>query len=131
MREILFKGKHVDTNEWVYGHYVHQYGADLIYLPDGTDREFGFDCYHIKLETLCQYTGLKDRDDKPIFEGDMLFDLDNECCGTVTYGEWNCSCCKGVFGWALMDGHGDLRDVGFDLRVGGNIHDNPELRRSR
>ena len=71
MREILFRGKRVDNGEWVYGHYVHQYGADMIYLPDGVDREYGFDYYHIIPETVGQYTGLT-ANGKKIFEGDIL-----------------------------------------------------------
>ena len=72
MREILFRGKRVDNGEWVYGHYVHQYGADMIYLPDGTDREYGFDYYHIDKETLCEFSGLCDKNGNRIWENDIV-----------------------------------------------------------
>ena len=72
MREILFRGKRVDDGEWIYGHYVHQYGSDMIYLPDGVDHEYGFDYYHIDTETVGQFTGLQDDNGKRIFEGDIV-----------------------------------------------------------
>ena len=78
MREYLFQGKKVDNGEWVYGHYVHQYGAHMIYLPDGVDREYGFDYYHIYPESVGQYTGMNEfvaadsSYNKPLFEGDIV-----------------------------------------------------------
>lgn len=71
-REILFKGKRVDDGDWVEGYYAEQYGAKEIYLKDGVDREYGFDHYHIVPETLCQFTGLCDKNGKRIWENDIV-----------------------------------------------------------
>lgn len=124
MREILFRGKRIDDGEWLYGHYVHQYGADMIYLPDGVDREYGFDYYHIDKETVGQYTGLTDRNGKKIFEGDIIKNIAGHVyCGSYTYTVvWRC-------GWFCGEGGVvDIQPEYFNCcEVIGNIHDNPEL----
>ena len=78
MRDYIFRGKRVGNGEWVEGHYVHQYNSHMIYLPDGVDREYGFDYYHVEPESVGQYTGMNefvvtDRTfNKPLFEGDIV-----------------------------------------------------------
>ena len=81
-------------------------------------------------KTLCQCTGLKDKNGNLIWENDIVgVRLENGKrlygVGSVEYGEFNCSCCDGVYGWYFTDS-GDIREVE-RYEVIGNTFDNPEL----
>lgn len=128
MREIVFRGKRKDNGEWLVGYYCPIFrpntrsGLPLLHLI----TDFIPVCEEIEIETLGQFTGLRDRKGRAIFEGDILKCKGSEHIeGVVVAENWNCSCCDGVFGFAIK-GNGDLRN--FDIcDIVGNIHDNPEL----
>ena len=126
MREILFRGKRKDTGEWVYGNYLY----DGVYKKHYLTKPGEF-CGEVIPETLGQYTGVKDKNGKEIFEGDII--------KTPKYGAENG---KGVnfngadrFVVRYANGTYVLENIkrSFCLRpdisaeIIGNVHDNPEL----
>lgn len=79
MREILFKAKRIDNGEWVEGYIVRhpsavQVGESspwYIHVPP-IDPDDSGGVFNVNPETVCQYTGLNDKNGVKIFEGDIL-----------------------------------------------------------
>lgn len=142
MREILFRGKRIDNGEWVEGFLIfdrefygkpdyHSYIVNHSH-PSGC---FGGDIYiEVDPSTVGQYTGLKDKNGKRIFEGDVI-KTHSGIAGRIVFGncydDEYCFCANGWF-FAGSDEAGDdcklaLTDEWSGHVVIGNIHDNPEL----
>lgn len=131
MREILFRGK-TAKGEWVYGYhakfrnYKNEVYSAIIQKDEETGEAYMEDLRPVISETVCQFTGLTDKNGKKIFEGDIL----RLCNGTypiLVY--WDC------LGWKFLRNGKRIQgafecDIKHDIEVCeviGNIHDNPEL----
>lgn len=71
MREILFKGKSLLSGEWVEGYYIGSIGVldvhEICDIHDITGTRVEVDP-----STVCQYTGMTDKNGTKIFEGDII-----------------------------------------------------------
>ena len=131
MREILFRGKRMDDGEWVEGYLVKAVGGECMILPVTTEHCGGAEFsegYHCAPTTVGQYTGLKDKNGKRIFEGDICR---NTRTGEIVSVKWHGTMAGYVWNKRRADGFlfdfGELFRACDKYEVIGNIHDNPEL----
>ena len=134
MREILFKAKQIDNGEWIEGSlidldidsgycYIVQPYKKASILPIIfliTDR--------MKLvdpETLCQFTGICDKNGNKIWENDILR-LDDGTVLKVSWHHFKASWVISKKGWLYNHFFGEAVEPE-DIEAIGNIYDNPEL----
>lgn len=143
MREILFKAKRIDNGEWVEGH-LFDNGFD------GKEKRYfvctfiikkynwaacdkwnatGIYFYEVNPETICQFTGLTDKNGKKIWENDIVeaWSQGSRAIGTVKQrvdGLWIMSpAWQNHEFWELKPNSNGETTV----EVLGNAFDNPEL----
>ena len=131
MREILFRGKRMDDGEWVEGYLVKAVGGECMILPVTTEHCGGAEFsegYHCDPTTVGQYTGLKDKNGKRIFDGDICR---NTRTGEIVSVKWHGTMAGYVWNKRRADGFlfdfGELFRACDKYEVIGNIHDNQEL----
>lgn len=126
MREILFRGKHMHVcpeNKHLDGTWVEGYLEDENHINDGKCE------FLIGPETICQYTGLIDKNGKKIWEGDILEGhLDDKFPEDVTREKviWHESGWKTEEPGCVDKEYLDEFDTE-NFEVVGNVFDNPEL----
>ena len=119
MREILFKAKRKDNGKWIEGYYQKRY--DLLgneeHLIFHADSYNVWEYAEIDPETVCQFTGLCDKNGKKIWENDILrfTQQDETKIGVIKYNA-PIFTYFGLMRWSL-----------YKDEVIGNIFDNPDL----
>ena len=123
MRDIKFRGKSKLTGKWVYGNYDFYIFIETNLLENIIENKNELPI-PIDIKTLGEYTGLKDKNGKEIYEGDIV-----KCS---FYPEFVFEIKFTELCWYMRkiptSEHIKLSDVLYeDLEVIGNIYDNPEL----
>lgn len=140
MRDILFRGKRIDNGELVYGAYITMHHNDErthihhFIIPDGSDLSYGVKVEDILVavdpETVCQYTGVTDKEGNKIFECDIVkTKFFGKCRGDVNFADYDIFQIvyeKGAF-YFENSTRKFLVDERAKAEIIGNIFDNPEL----
>lgn len=130
----LFKAKRVDNGEWAVGYYgvigersviIEKY-AENYYCPDTCGSRHGNQIHEVNSKTICQCTGLKDKNGKLIWENDIVKGHrinfgSHRHIGKVKYinGRYE------IIGVKQYAGFSDALSLSYEVL--GNIFDNPEL----
>lgn len=132
----LFKAKRADNGEWVQGYL---YGIwEKRYILWGMTNDVP-NMIEVDPTTICQCTGMKDKNGKLIWENDIVKDLFSDACAQIKYGSYQSyfDSTKTEHVGFYVDWSGKCtkryrKDLGYwinmvNAEVIGNIFDDPEL----
>ena len=138
-REIKFRGKRIKNGEWVYGDLLQKNSGRKVIMTnlhtwgDNPDDVEPYGEYiTVDPNTVGQFTGLKDKNGKEIYEGDIVkTPLLDPIFGDILADAW-CNALirfnQGSFVVSYYNSHNIyLQDLCDKIELLGNIHDNPEL----
>ena len=137
-REILFRGKRIDTGEWVEGDLFQDKDFEITCITKWecsaktSFRQWDPSKYLVDPETVGQYTGIYDKNGRRIFEGDIVTIPNSKKQGLPA-----------VIRWSQSETRFEISRMGYQplpldplfsrngyysrCEIVGNIHDNPEL----
>lgn len=134
MREIFFRGKKIDSGEWVEGCFsvisektvIIEKESENFYDVDGEKDCHGNKITEVITATICQYTGLTDKNGKKIWENDIV--QYGAVAAIVKFGEYG----NGNLGFYVdfTEETNYRKDFAYWTKkviVVGNAFDNPEL----
>lgn len=139
----LFKAKRIDNGEWVKGNLIRSNDAEVgyeaiiiptndsnMYTKGGSIGDLGFENWHrVNETTICQCTGLKDKNGRVIWENDIVKDDKGnfyKAFWQEKYYQFSWVCVKSEK--LPMGARWSLNCFrGYEMEIIGNIFDNPEL----
>lgn len=133
MREIIFRGKRIEQKDWIYGSYIkYEHMGKVRHIIIRKYDQVYFNSFDVFSESVGQMTGLKDKNGKEIYEGDILdwgeFNKEDE--GERAVVEWH----DKNAGWMMKcytiyggEGYSMFEYLYEETEIIGNIYENPKL----
>ncbi len=132
-----YRGKRVDGKGWAYGYYVkgecsyiisaEQFYSAVVLPTSLVGNHMSTFCHEVHLDSIGQWTGLKDKNDKKIYESDILlikYKDGNSDTAPIWY---NDQAARFVFTDKEGGSYGIIVSDGNDIEIIGSIHDTPNL----
>lgn len=130
MREILFRAKEISTDKWVEGYLV-KISENDYRIATEEDISWSYTklgdydgiMTRVAPETICQYTGLTDKNGNKIWENDVVKNVTECVVYKCSYNLYNCEYQFNNKNESFGMGYASIHK----FEVIGNIFDNPEL----